>query len=173
MPCCTWTPRVRITVLRVSLSWETFAGTPLSLRSFDDSTWARRISRNSWLPLQAGGVMHEACSTEGIWPLPVRAFSTRLSQPPSSTLAFGSPVARHGTSCPMLIPGLVRRFLGTCIRGQGLFHVPLPVAHIATGCWALDLIARRARLSLLVSLAAHGPDGPSWRPRLGQNGGAT
>eukprot|EP00439_Symbiodinium_sp_Y106_P075913 s590_g15.t1 len=53
---------------------------------------------------------------------------------------------------------LVRRLLNTQIRGEKIFHVPLPVAHVVTGCWTLDLVARRARLSLLASLAAHGPE---------------
>ena len=34
---------------------------------------------------------------------------------------------------------------------------PLPVVHWYTGCWRLELIARRARLSLLVSLVQTGP----------------
>ena len=53
---------------------------------------------------------------------------------------------------------LVRRFLGPGIPGERIFHVPLPVAHLATGCWTFGLVARRASLSLLVSLAANGPD---------------
>ncbi|CAE7825551.1 unnamed protein product [Symbiodinium sp. CCMP2592] len=53
---------------------------------------------------------------------------------------------------------LVRRLLCTTIRGERLFRVPTPLAHAASGCWKLALVARRARLSLLASLAASGPD---------------
>ena len=172
MPCCTWTPRVRITVLRVSLSWETFAGTPLSLRSFDDSTWARRISRNSWLPSKLAVLCMKLAQPKGFGPAGPRILNTVVTAS-FFNIGLWIPSRKAWNLLSNAYSRLVRRFLGTCIRGQGLFHVPLPVAHIATGCWALDLIARRARLSLLVSLAAHGPDGPSWRPRLGQNGGAT
>ena len=52
---------------------------------------------------------------------------------------------------------LVRRLLYRDVGGDSLFRLPLPFAHWSTGCWRLALIARRARLSLLVSLAAVGP----------------
>ena len=42
-------------------------------------------------------------------------------------------------------------------RGTSFPRVPPSCAH-CYGCWTLDLVARRARLSLLVSLAIHGPD---------------
>ncbi|CAE6939333.1 Pol [Symbiodinium sp. CCMP2592] len=53
---------------------------------------------------------------------------------------------------------LVRRLLAPTFKGDRLFRVPLVVAHVATGCWKLDLVARRARLSLLASLVVAGPD---------------
>ena len=53
---------------------------------------------------------------------------------------------------------LVRRLLSPIIKGDRLFHIPLPLAHLATGCWKLELIARRARLSLLTSLVSTGPE---------------
>ncbi|CAE7830408.1 Pol [Symbiodinium sp. CCMP2592] len=53
---------------------------------------------------------------------------------------------------------LVRRLLTPLVKGDRIFHVPLIAAHLATGCWCLDLVARRARLGLLTSLVAHGPD---------------
>ncbi|CAE7260031.1 unnamed protein product, partial [Symbiodinium sp. KB8] len=52
---------------------------------------------------------------------------------------------------------LVRRLLITNVGAHRAFHVPLPFAHWSTGCWRLDLVARRARLSLLVSLVQAGP----------------
>ena len=52
---------------------------------------------------------------------------------------------------------LVRRLLVPVVGAQRAFHVPLPVAHWHTGCWRLTLIARRARLSLLLSLVQTGP----------------
>ena len=50
---------------------------------------------------------------------------------------------------------LVRRLLYRDAGGDSLFR--LPFAHWSTGCWRLTLIARRARLSLLVSLTVAGP----------------
>ncbi|CAE7870876.1 unnamed protein product, partial [Symbiodinium microadriaticum] len=52
---------------------------------------------------------------------------------------------------------LVRRLLITDIGAHDVLRVPLPVAHWCTGCWRLELVATRARLSLLVSLALAGP----------------
>ncbi|OLQ00962.1 hypothetical protein AK812_SmicGene16321 [Symbiodinium microadriaticum] len=52
---------------------------------------------------------------------------------------------------------LVRRMLVPNVGAHRAFHVPLPVVHWYTGCWRLELIARRARLSLLVSLVQTGP----------------
>ncbi|CAE7731174.1 unnamed protein product [Symbiodinium sp. CCMP2592] len=53
---------------------------------------------------------------------------------------------------------LVRRLLCTVVRGERLFRVVPQLAHIATGCWKLRFVARRARLSFLASLAQSGPD---------------
>ena len=66
----------------------------------------------------------------------------------------------HGEAWEMLSCGyskLVRRLLITDIGAHEVLHVPLPVAHWCTGCWRLELVATRARLSLLVSLATAGP----------------
>ena len=52
---------------------------------------------------------------------------------------------------------LIRRLLVPIVGAQRAFHLPLPVAHWCTGCWHLDLVARRARFSLLLSLASVGP----------------
>ena len=52
---------------------------------------------------------------------------------------------------------LARRLLVPVVGAHRAFHVPLPVVHWYTGCWRLALIARRARLSLLLSLVQNGP----------------
>ena len=65
-----------------------------------------------------------------------------------------------GPAWEMLCNGyskLVRRLLITDVGAHRAIRVPLPVAHWCTGCWRLDLVARRARLSLLVSLVQAGP----------------
>ncbi|CAE7268693.1 unnamed protein product [Symbiodinium sp. CCMP2592] len=53
---------------------------------------------------------------------------------------------------------IVRKLLATHVAGDQLFHIPLPIVHLSTGCWQLCLHARRARLSLLSSLVCHGPE---------------
>ena len=66
----------------------------------------------------------------------------------------------QGVAWEMLRSGyskLVRRLLITDIGAHDVLRVPLPVAHWCTGCWRLELVATRARLSLLVSLAKAGP----------------
>ncbi|CAE7906300.1 unnamed protein product [Symbiodinium microadriaticum] len=66
----------------------------------------------------------------------------------------------EGPAWDMLSSGyskLVRRLLITDVGAHDALHVPLPVAHWCTGCWRLALVARRARLSLLVSLVKAGP----------------
>ena len=52
---------------------------------------------------------------------------------------------------------LVRRLLCRHVSGDELLRVPLPMAHWATGCWPLELYARRSRISTLISLAKKGP----------------
>ena len=52
---------------------------------------------------------------------------------------------------------LVRRLLVPTVGAHQAFHLPLPVAHWCTGCWHIELVARRARLSLLLSLVQVGP----------------
>ncbi|CAE7349989.1 unnamed protein product, partial [Symbiodinium sp. CCMP2456] len=53
---------------------------------------------------------------------------------------------------------IVRRLLAKEIDGPTLFRAPLPLIHWATGCWTLDLFARRGRMSALISLAKAAPD---------------
>ena len=67
------------------------------------------------------------------------------------------PVGRSWESLSNGYSKLVRRLLVPNVGAHRAFHIPLPVAHWCTGCWRLDLIARRARLSLLVSLVQTGP----------------
>ena len=52
---------------------------------------------------------------------------------------------------------LVRRLLCREVKGEDLFRVPLPMAHWATGCWTLEMFARRSRVSALVSLTKRAP----------------
>ena len=52
---------------------------------------------------------------------------------------------------------LVRRLLCREVCGDDLLRVPLPLAHWATGCWTLDMYARRSRISALISFAKRGP----------------
>ncbi|CAE7378412.1 grxB [Symbiodinium sp. CCMP2456] len=66
----------------------------------------------------------------------------------------------QGTQWQKLADGYarqVRRLLGRDIKGETVFHLPTPAAHIITGCWPLELLAYRARLSLLASLAKAAP----------------
>ena len=52
---------------------------------------------------------------------------------------------------------LMRRLLQREVAGHRIFHLPVLLVPWFTGCWRLELVARRARLSLLVSLAKAGP----------------
>ena len=52
---------------------------------------------------------------------------------------------------------IVRRLLSKQIDGPSLFRVPLPLIHWATGCWPLELFARRSRISAVISLARAAP----------------
>ncbi|CAE7766735.1 unnamed protein product [Symbiodinium sp. CCMP2456] len=52
---------------------------------------------------------------------------------------------------------LVRRLLAKDIKAPELYKVPTPLAHWATGCWPLEMHARRSRISALISLATAGP----------------
>ncbi|CAE7667715.1 IFT122, partial [Symbiodinium microadriaticum] len=53
---------------------------------------------------------------------------------------------------------LVRKLLVPLIGKDEVYKLPLAYVHWATNCWTLDLIAQRARISLLISLAKAGPD---------------
>ena len=52
---------------------------------------------------------------------------------------------------------LVRRLLCRLVPGKEVYKIPTPLAHLITGCWPLELFARRSRVSALVSLARKGP----------------
>ena len=65
-----------------------------------------------------------------------------------------------GKSWAMLCSGytrLVRKLLSRVLPGDALFHLPATIAHIVTGCPPLELLARRARLSVLISMCKAGP----------------
>ena len=51
----------------------------------------------------------------------------------------------------------VRRLLGREVKGNDFFHIPTPWAHIATGCVPLEMLAFRARISLLTSMVMAAP----------------
>ena len=52
---------------------------------------------------------------------------------------------------------LVRRLLCRLVPGKEVYKIPTPLAHLITGCWPLEMFARRSRVSALVSLARKGP----------------
>ena len=52
---------------------------------------------------------------------------------------------------------LVRKLLSRTFQGDALFHLPASVAHVITGCPPLEVVARKARLSLLSSMRRAGP----------------
>ncbi|CAE7562185.1 Pol [Symbiodinium sp. CCMP2456] len=51
----------------------------------------------------------------------------------------------------------VRRLLGREIKGKSIFHLPTPVGHVITKCRPLEILAFRARVSLLLSLVKAAP----------------
>ena len=73
---------------------------------------------------------------------------------------------RHWESMSDAFSRLVRRLLCRDVKGEDLFRIPLPMAHWATGCWTLDMFARRSRISALVSLTRRAPP-ILWRTRRG------
>ena len=92
-------------------------------------------------------------------PLEVRAGAFNMVVTPSLfNIGAWIPMGRAWDVLNNAYSRLVRRLLSPLSRGDKLFRIPLPVVHIATGCWKLALVARRARLSLLVSLVKAGPD---------------
>ena len=52
----------------------------------------------------------------------------------------------------------LRRLLATTYKGAHLFKIPLPMVHVLTDSWSLDLVAMRSRLGLLAALVTNGPD---------------
>ena len=42
----------------------------------------------------------------------------------------------------------LRRLLSTAVTGGHLFRLPLPLVHVATGSWRLELVAVRSRMAL-------------------------
>ncbi|CAE7309490.1 unnamed protein product [Symbiodinium sp. CCMP2592] len=66
----------------------------------------------------------------------------------------------EGRSWEMLQSGytrLVRKLLSKRLPGEHLFRMPAALAHVITGCFPLDFLARKARLSLLCSMCKAGP----------------
>ena len=53
---------------------------------------------------------------------------------------------------------ILRGLLATKFKGDALFKVVAPATHILTRSWHLPLLARKARLSLLGSIAVAAPD---------------
>ena len=51
----------------------------------------------------------------------------------------------------------LRRLLSTEIKGDQLFHVPLPLVHVLTDSWCLHLVAVRSRMGLLRAMVQTGP----------------
>ena len=65
-----------------------------------------------------------------------------------------------GQAWKMLTSGyskIVRCLLVPMVGAHRAFRVPLPIVHWCTGCWRLELVAKRARFSLLLSLTQAGP----------------
>eukprot|EP00439_Symbiodinium_sp_Y106_P051172 s4183_g6.t2 len=91
--------------------------------------------------------------------LPVRVglFNTTVT-PSLFNLGLWVPSGKAWSLLNNAYSRLVRRLLSPSIPGERIFRVPLPVVHAATKCWKLGLVARRARLSLLVSLVNVGPE---------------
>ena len=53
---------------------------------------------------------------------------------------------------------LLRRLLSVAVPGDRLFHIPLPMVHLLTDSWRLELFAMRQRMSLLRALICTGPE---------------
>ena len=83
--------------------------------------------------------------------------SSQQSHRPFLTLGLWVPIGQPWESICDGYSKLVRRLLVPVVGAHRAFHVPLPVVHWCTGCWRLTLIARRARLSFLLSLVQSGP----------------
>ncbi|CAE7722823.1 unnamed protein product, partial [Symbiodinium sp. CCMP2456] len=67
----------------------------------------------------------------------------------------------HGQDWAILYGGYsrpLRRLLTRDFPGEALLHVPPALVHLLTGSWPLELVAKRARLSLLGSLARAAPE---------------
>ena len=52
----------------------------------------------------------------------------------------------------------LRKLLAPQIKGEQLFKLPLPLVHVLTDSWSLELVAVRSRLGLFAALVATGPD---------------
>ena len=66
----------------------------------------------------------------------------------------------EGPAWDMLTSGyskILRRLMVPVVGAHKAFRIPLPIVHWCTGCWRLELVAKRARFSLLLSLTQAGP----------------
>ena len=92
-------------------------------------------------------------------PLHVRASLLQTSVTATfHNLAIWTPT---GPGWTMLCQGymrLVKRLLSRQFPGETFFRLPTPAALLITGCLPIEILARKARLSLLVSLCRSGPD---------------
>ncbi|CAE7936001.1 unnamed protein product, partial [Symbiodinium necroappetens] len=53
---------------------------------------------------------------------------------------------------------LLRRLLTPMVPTDKIFHIPLPMVHLLTDSWRLDLFATRQRMSLLKAMVCTGPE---------------
>ena len=102
-------------------------------------------------------LQRRCCSTSPKLELPTRSalFSSAVT-PPSLMSVCGYLMDRPGKCSATATLSSCADCLSQMLCPRAI-RVPLPVAHWCTGCWKLDLVARRARLSLLVSLVQAGP----------------
>ncbi|CAE7197338.1 unnamed protein product [Symbiodinium sp. CCMP2592] len=92
-------------------------------------------------------------------PLSTRAKLFEVSVLPSIfNLSQWVPRGEAWTRLALGYTRIVRNLLVPHVPDDRLFHVPSTLIYKATGCWRLELHARKARLSLLVSLIIAGPE---------------
>ncbi|CAE7282967.1 unnamed protein product [Symbiodinium sp. CCMP2592] len=92
-------------------------------------------------------------------PLSTRAKLFEVSVLPSIfNLSQWVPRGEAWTRLALGYTRIVRNLLIPHVPDDRLFHVPSTLIYKATGCWRLELHARKARLSLLVSLIIAGPE---------------
>ena len=52
----------------------------------------------------------------------------------------------------------LRRLLATSFKGELLFKLPLPMVHVLTNSWSLELVGIRSRLGMLAAMVQNGPE---------------